>query len=319
MTAAILLALLSACAFATSTVVQHRCATSAGESLPDGAVLRLVGRLVRHRGWLMGQVAALVGFLLHAAALTFGPVVIVQPLLSGGLVLSLALGALIDRRHPERTLPDRGQWVAAALVVLALAVFVVSAKPDHGSEFADPAPLLACLGAGAGIMVLAALWALRPAPPHKALALGIAAGFGFGLTGLLLKDVVAHPPAELLTSWTTYVLLASGAASIVFAQWAYQSGALIEMLPAMAVLEPLVAVGLATLVYDERLQPGALAHAGQAFGVVALVVGVAVLARRSAAQEESEVPLGLPPPASFAVPHSIEQHEPAVGRGGPRR
>lgn len=295
---AIALALLSACAFAVSTVVQHRAATTAGEDLPEGAVLHLVGKLVRNRAWIGGQAAALCGFLLHGSALKFGPVVVVQPLLSGGLVISLALGALIDRRHPGRMLPERGQWIAAGVVAVALGLFVVSARPEHGSSFARAAPLFICVGGAVSLMVLAALWALRPRAPHKALALGIAAGGGFGITGLLLKDVVAHPPAELLSSWTTYVLLASGAASITFAQWAYQSGVLIECLPAMAVLEPLVAVGLAAPVYGERLAPGLLPTAGQVVGVVGLVVGVAVLARRTAAREVSGVvPLVVPAPA----------------------
>ena len=301
--ASILLALLSACAFAVSTVVQHRAATDAAADLPQGAVLRLVGKLVRNRAWIGGQGAALCGFLLHASALKFGPVVVVQPLLSGGLVISLALGALVDRRHADRLLPERGQWIAAGVVAVTLGLFVVSARPQHGSSFAEPRSLLLCAGGAAAVMVLAALWSLRPAAPHKALALGLAAGGGFGITGLLLKDVVAHPPAELLGSWTTYLLLASGAASIVFAQWAYQSGALIESLPVMAVLEPLVAVGLAAPVYGEVLAPGLLATTGQVVGVVGLVVGVAVLARRTAARETTGVPLAVPAPAPAPHPH----------------
>ncbi|CAB4901343.1 MAG: hypothetical protein F2825_01500 [Actinobacteria bacterium] len=297
----VLLALLSACAFAVSTVVQHRAATTAGQDLPEGAVLRLVGKLVRNRAWIGGQAAALCGFLLHAAALKFGPVVVVQPLLSGGLVISLALGALVDRRHPGRVLPEKGQWISAGVVAVTLGLFVLSARPDHGGSFARPGPLLACVGAAAAVMLLAALWALRPRAPHKALALGLGAGFGFGITGLLLKDVVAHPPGELLTSWTTYLLLVSGAASITFAQWAYQSGSLIECLPVMAVLEPLVAVGLAAPVYGERLAPGLLATTGQVVGVVGLVIGVAVLARRTAARDATGVPLAVPAPAP--APH----------------
>lgn len=298
----VLLALLSACAFAVSTVVQHRAATVAGQDLPQGAVLRLVGKLVRNKAWIGGQAAALTGFCLHAAALKFGPVVVVQPLLSGGLVISLALGALVDRRHPDRLLPEKGQWIAAGVVALTLGLFVVSARPDHGGAYARPGPLMICVGAAATVMVLGALWALRPGATHKALVLGLGAGFGFGITGLLLKDVVAHPPGELLTSWTTYLLLASGAASITFAQWAYQSGQLIECLPVMAILEPLVAVGLAAPVYGERLAPGFLATTGQVVGVVGLVVGVAVLARRTAARETTAVPLAVPAPAPAPPP-----------------
>ncbi|MCO7222417.1 DMT family transporter [Klenkia sp. PcliD-1-E] len=298
----VLLALLSACAFAVSTVVQHRAATVAGQDLPQGAVLRLVGKLVRNKAWIGGQAAALTGFCLHAAALKFGPVVVVQPLLSGGLVISLALGALVDRRHPERLLPEKGQWIAAGVVAVTLGLFVVSARPDHGGAFARPGPLLVCVGAAAAVMLLGALWALRPGAAHKALVLGLGAGFGFGITGLLLKDVVAHPPGELLTSWTTYLLLASGAASITFAQWAYQSGQLIECLPVMAILEPLVAVGLAAPVYGERLAPGVLATTGQVVGVLGLVAGVAVLARRTAARETTSVPLAVPAPAPAPPP-----------------
>ncbi len=298
----VLLALLSACAFAVSTVVQHRAATVAGQDLPQGAVLRLVGKLVRNKAWIGGQAAALTGFCLHAAALKFGPVVVVQPLLSGGLVISLALGALVDRRHPDRLLPEKGQWIAAGVVALTLGLFVVSARPDHGGAFARPGPLLVCVGAAATVMVLGAIWALRPGAAHKALVLGLGAGFGFGITGLLLKDVVAHPPGDLLTSWTTYLLLASGAASITFAQWAYQSGQLIECLPVMAILEPLVAVGLAAPVYGERLAPGFLATTGQVVGVVGLVAGVAVLARRTAARETTGVPLAVPAPAPAPPP-----------------
>ena len=282
---AVVLALLSACMFAVSTVVQHRAATSAGARVGHGKVFRLIGALVSHRGWLAGQAAALTGFLLHASALRHGAVVIVQPLLSSGLVMSLALGALVDRRHPGRPLPDRGQWMAAGAVVVALVVFVLSASPRHGSSFARPVALLTCLAGFAAISAAAALWARRPGAAHRALALAVAAGLGFGITGLLVKDVVARPPGDWLTSWTTYVLLATGGASIVFAQWAYQSGALIESLPVMAVLEPLVAVGLAGPVYGERLAPGFLATTGQVIGVVGLTVGVLVLARRSAVNE----------------------------------
>ena len=282
---AVVLALLSACMFAVSTVVQHRAATSASAGIGTGKVLRLIGALVSHRGWLAGQAAALTGFMLHAAALRHGAVVIVQPLLSSGLVMSLALGALVDRRHPGRPLPDRGQWLAAGAVVVALVVFVLSASPQHVPGLARPGPLTLCLAGFVVIAAAATLWARRPGAAHRALALAVTAGLGFGITGLLVKDVVTRSPGEWLFSWTTYVLLATGATSIVFAQWAYQSGALIESLPVMAVLEPLVAVGLAGPVYGERLAPGFWMHTGQVVGVVGLTVGVLVLARRSAANE----------------------------------
>jgi hypothetical protein len=46
-----------------------------------------------------------------------------------------------------------------------------------------------------------------------------------------------------------------------------------------------------------------LATTGQVVGVVGLVVGVAVLARRTAARETTGVPLAVPAPAPAPHPH----------------
>ncbi|MCW2509594.1 MAG: hypothetical protein JWP68_2742, partial [Modestobacter sp.] len=78
----VLLALASALAFATATVVQHRSAAEAPMSGGRFVAVRLMSRLLRHPAWLAGQAAAVVGLTLHALALHAGRVVLVQPLLS---------------------------------------------------------------------------------------------------------------------------------------------------------------------------------------------------------------------------------------------
>jgi drug/metabolite transporter (DMT)-like permease len=283
-TAAIVLALLSATAFATSTVVQHRAATEVGGQPDSSGPVRLFLRLLRTPAWLAGQAAAVTGFVLHGSALRFGPVVVVQPLLSGGLVLTLALGALVDRRHPGRPLPSRRQWIAAAIVVAGLTLFLLSAHPRHGAV-TGRALVLLLAGAGALLAAFGAFWWRRgPDRPHKALALGIAAGIGFGITGVLLKQVVRHPPTDWHTIWPLLLMAVVGATSIVLAQSAYQTGALIESLPCLTVLEPVVAVAVASRAYGEHLHPGFLHHTGQFLGLVLLAVGVVGIARAEMAR-----------------------------------
>src|SRR4051794_6219761 len=291
---AVLLALLSALSFAVSTVTQHRAATSCEVRPGRWAALRLAVRLLRIPNWLAGQLAAATGFVLHGVALRFGPVTLVQPLLSCGLVLTLALGALVDRRHPGRPLPHRRQWIAAGVVVAGVALFLVSAAPRHGAARADPVRLLLAAAAVLGLIAVAWAWAGRPHRPHRALALGIAAGTGFGLTGTLLKQVVHEPPTSWRGLWPVLLMLFVGACSIVSAQSAYQAGHLIESLPPLTVLEPVVAAGIASFAFGEALAPWALAHAGQAFGLLLLAAGVIDLARRPAPALE-EVPLPVPP------------------------
>lgn len=288
MIASALLAIGSALSFAVSTVVQHRAASSVPEQGGGRGVFRLVRRLLAHPAWLAGQGAAVCGLVLHALALREGAVVLVLPLLSSGLVLSLVLGAVVDRVHPGRPLPDRVQWSAALLVVLGLVVFLLAAHPEAGRGTASNTALALCFAGAAGVALLATAYSLRRSRPHRALVLGIASGCGFGVTGLVLKALVDVELSQWLVSWPFWALICSGAVGIVMAQWAYQTGVLIESLPVMAVLEPVIAIGLAGPVFGEVLAPGMSAHAGQVVGVVVLLTGVVLLARRTASREQQQ-------------------------------
>jgi drug/metabolite transporter (DMT)-like permease len=285
---AVLLALASALAFAIATVVQHRAATEAPQGRGPAALLRLGGRLLRNPAWLAGQGAGVLGLVLHALALRGGRVVIVQPLLSSGLVMALALGALVDRRHPDRPRPDRVEWAAAAAVASGLAIFLVAARPTAGTQLARPLPLLVCVAGALVIAVAAGVRSATGSARHRPLWLATAAGLGFGVTGLLLKDLMGQPVTRWPFTWALPAFLVVGAVSVLMAQWAYQAGPLIHSLPVMTVLEPLVVIPAAGPVFREWLAPGVLAHAGQFLGVLALVCGVLLLSRSAARRETGQ-------------------------------
>jgi hypothetical protein len=289
----VLLALSAAVAFAVATVVQHRAAAEAG----GASGLRFLRRLLRRPRWLAAQAIGGLGVVLHAGALRSGSVVLVQPLLAGGLVLSLALGAVVDRRHPGRPLPDRSQWGAAVAVAVGLGMFVLAARPAAGRSAAAPASMATCAGAALVVAVAVAVWARDAARPHRALVLGIAGGTSFGVTGLLLKQVLSVPLISWSAAATAAELAVVAGCGIVLTQRAYQAGSLIESLPVTTVLEPAVGVLLAGPLFGEWLAPGLALHAGQFAGVALLVGGLAVLARRSAlagtpVRPESATPVG---------------------------
>jgi hypothetical protein len=153
--------------------------------------------------------------------------------------------------------------------------------------------VLLVAGGALTLAALAGLYVRRGHRGHRALVAGLAAGCGFGVVGTLLKDVVTGLPGGLFTTWTPLIVVAVGAASIVMGQTAYRCGTLIESLPALTVLEPVVAIALARPLYGERLAPGLLAHTGQVLGLLLLSVGVVVLARRSARRATS-APVPVP-------------------------
>jgi drug/metabolite transporter (DMT)-like permease len=292
---AILLALVCAVLFATAAVVEHRVANNCTVEPGRSAAFRLIARLVRSKAWVAGQLCSAVGFVVHGMALRAGPVVLVQPILSFGLVITLVMGALVDRRHPERPLPSRAQWVSAAVVVVGLVTFLRTAHPRHGHG-TGRADILLTGGLAVLLLGVAALaWNHRKEHAHRALALGIAAGCGFGMTGVLLKQVVHALPTSWSTTWPLLLLLLCGATSIVCAQSAYQAGALIESLPSLTVLEPVVAVVVASMAYGERLHPGPWWHVGQVAGMVLLAAGVTGIAR---AEGRRHTPLSEGVPAA---------------------
>jgi hypothetical protein len=283
---ATLLALAGACAFAVSTVVQHR--TAADTAAAGGG--RWLVRLVRRPGWLAAQAAGALGVVLHAAALRSGPVALVQPLLAGGLVVSLALGAWVDRRHPGRRLPGRRQWLAAAAVAAGLTAFLLAARPATGTSVAHPAGLALATVAALVVGGAAAVWTRRPGRPHRALVLGAAAGTGFAVTGLLLKQLTGVPVPSWPAAGTALQLAAVALVAIALSQAAFAAGPLVDSLPVSTVLEPAVGVLLAGPLFGEALLPGAGARLGQLAGALLLGAGLVALARQGSPATPDPVP-----------------------------
>jgi hypothetical protein len=218
----------------------------------------------------------------------------VQPLLSLGLVFSLALGAVVDRRHPGRPLPGTVQWLAAGAVAAGLAVFLVGASPAAGSAAAALVPLTVCAAASLLLDAAAVLWARRPGRRHRPVVLGAAAGLGFGMSGLLLKQVVAVPLFSAAAAVSVGALAAVALSAFVLSQSAYQAGPLVASLPVMTVGEPVLAVLLAGPLFGEWPAPGPAARVAQLLGGLLLVGGLAVLAR-AGAQVAATTPVASSP------------------------
>ena len=292
---AVVLALASAWAFAVATVVGHRAATNTAvaerENRGSRSVLLVVRRLLQQPGFLVGQLAGALGLVLHAAALSAGLLVVVQPLLCTGLVMALALGAVVDRRHPDRPLPHRRQWMAATLVVSGLFLFLVSAAPSAGAHPVSAPALLTAMATFAVVTGTVCVRVRRGRSRHPALLLGAATGMAFGLSGVLVKAVTTLPVASWPTAWPVYALAAVGLTGTALAQWAYGAGPLVQSQPAQSALEPVVALGMAGPVLGEALAGGALAHTGQVLGVGLMLAGVVGVARHAATAPGHAVPL----------------------------
>ena len=279
-------ATVSAITYATAGVLQHRAARQAAPG--RGLQLGLMARLLARPLWLAGIALDVVGLALHAVALSSGSLVIVQPLLVSGLLFALPASAVLEhRRH------SRAEWGWAAVLVAALAAFLVASSPTAGHVPSDSDRLAAFTLCGSAACALVVVVASRSSR-YRAALLGAVAGIAYGMTAALMKAAIGigtgPHPAALLTTWPLYLLVAVGGTALVVNQVAYQAGPLAASLPPITILDPVVAIILGVAVFDERLSTGAFAVVLEVLTFAVMAVATVELARRSPADPVAQGP-----------------------------
>jgi drug/metabolite transporter (DMT)-like permease len=272
------LALVAAVLFAVASAVQQRSAADVQDEQARG--LRLAVVLARRPLWWAGTLGDTGGYVAQAAALGFGSLVLVQPLLVTTLLFALPLGAAWAGRRLSRA-----DWLWALLLAAALAVFVVAGQPTAGTARAG---LRQWLPTGVVLVVVVAVClvgaATRRGTP-RALLLALATGVAYGVGAALTKGVVgtlSDGPVALLTSWETYLLVVALLGGTLLQQSAFQAGDLAASLPAITVGEPVVAVGIGIVVLHEQLKADGAEWVLLGAVVVAMVVATTGLARSAA-------------------------------------
>lgn len=271
-------ALLAALLFAVSWVAQQRAAAAVPDEQARG--LRLIARLVRSPLWWAGFVGDVGGFVAQAAALAFGSLLLVQPLIVTSLLFALPLGARFAGRVLRRS--DLG-W--AALLTVALAAFVVVGNPNEGRStppIGHWIPTIAVLG---GLLVVCVVAAGRRSGTSRAVLLGVAAAIAYGVLAASTKAVVAlleRGIVPVLTGWETYLLVAAAVGGTLLQQSAFQAGDLAASIPVVTVGEPVIAAVIGVTVLHERIGVGGPGRVLIGVLVAATTVATIALARSSA-------------------------------------
>ncbi|GLZ52745.1 DMT family transporter [Actinomycetospora sp. NBRC 106378] len=283
---AVALALLAALLLAVGSVAQRRAAGQVPDDEAGG--LGLLRRLVRSPTWWAGSVGDAGGFVVQAAALGVGSLLLVQPLLVTTLLFALPLEAWTGGRRI--TVRD-GVW--AVVLAAALALFLVIGEPTAGR---DRAPFAAWVPTGSVLVVVVLGCLALAARRHgrvRAAALAVATGIAYGVLAALTKSVVdllTHGLVPLLLGWETWVLVVAAVGGTYLQQAAFQAGDLATTLPAITVAEPLVAAVLGLAVLGEQVRADGAEWVLIGVLVLVTVVATTVLARSSATAAPAPVP-----------------------------
>jgi len=275
---AILLALAASLCTATASVCQRLGARRAHGGEMRGFDPLLVFRLARQPAWLLGFASMLAGFVLQVSALRYGPLALVQPILA--VELLWVFGYLVLRAGGHRA--RWREWVAAIAMSAGVSVFLRAAAPAGGHEHARALAWWAAgLTAGAIVAVAVVLAGDGP-PPRRAACLGIATGIAWGFVAAVIKELSSHVadgPAAIFSTWSPYVLAATGAAAMLLASHAMSAGPLAAAQPGFTIGDPVTAVLLGTIAFGEHLGASPAALAAQVLGLLVLALGVRTLSR----------------------------------------
>jgi drug/metabolite transporter (DMT)-like permease len=251
----------------------------------QGVSTVMVSTLLRRRLWWAGTAAAVTGYGFQAVALAYGSLLLVAPLLVSALLFALPLSARLARRRVSRA-----EWVWAVVLTVALGVFVSLARTKAGDY--EGAELPAVVVAGISLLFVAAclLGALRLSNWRRAILLAVGVGVLFGVVAVLTK-LVMHIVREgsvlrLMSTPVLYVLIVVGVIATLLQQSAFHAGSLRASVPAMLVLEPVVAMLLGEVVLGEHLAVSKPAAVVLAVAVGTLAAATIALGRDEGALEE---------------------------------
>lgn len=284
------LSLISAVAYASAAVAQERLAA---RTPARTGLLTLLGRGAWW--WAVGLNAT--GAALHVAALTYGPLTVVQPLGALTLVAAVPLGA---RRAGRQV--SRGEWRGTAFTLAGLAVILLTAA---GTAPSETLTLPQALGVAAVAMTLVALLTRRGGRPglRHAAASGITSGVASALTQTVTVAATARG-SDSLPMWQVggvallVAVFASG--GLLLSQRAYEGG-LGAPLAVLTLANPVAASTIGLLLLGERLQGGVLGIVAAAGGAVAAARGVVLLTRTAKPSPDPADAAGSTAPVPAAV------------------
>jgi hypothetical protein len=280
---AVVLALCAALVSAIGSVVRQRSAQEiADEPVGHWELFRLSLRDTR---WWLGGGAAVANYVLQAAALSLGSVMLVTALQVTVLLFALPINARLTCHRVTRW-----EWIWATLLAIAVAVVVIVGNPAQGQQRASLGTWVVVaivLGPALGACVLGArIWSGAVA----AVLLAVVAGSSLALFAVLTKGVVeaGHGGVwALLRAPELYAWIAIALAGMVFQQSSFRAGTLTASLPTMTLAKPVLGWILGITVLGETAQVEGAEFIALTAAVVVMIVATVALARGEAATMEA--------------------------------
>jgi drug/metabolite transporter (DMT)-like permease len=222
------------------------------------------------------------GFVAQLVALQRLPLFAVQAFVAS----NLAVTAVVASRVIGVTLSWR-EWAAVLGVVAGVGLLGSSAGVE-GAAQVGAVFKLSLIVAVAGLAVVG-MAAAKLNDPYRTIALGITAGFGYGVLSIAARVLDGFSPLQLARDPAAYAIIAAGIISFMFYAAALEGGSVTVATAAVVLSETIPPAVIGVIFLGDQTRPGL---AGVAWGGFFIAVASAVmLARFGETHHEEDVAL----------------------------
>ena len=291
MLASLTAALVAALFYGIASVMQSVAAHEASNRMPQdadagGVDPGLLPRMLRQWRFVVSLCLDALGFVAQLIALQRLPLFAVQAIVAANLAVTAVVASLVIKVRLSWR-----EWLAVTGVVAGVGLLGSSAGPEGASQ-AGVVFKLALIVAIAALGLIG-LAAARLRDPARTLALGLVAGFGYGVIGIAARVLNGFEPLTLLRDPAAYAVAAAGIVSFVFYATALEGGSVTVATAAVVLAETLPPAVIGVVFLGDRTRPG-LEPAAIA-GFLLAVASAVMLARFGEADHPGQDPGGREP------------------------
>jgi drug/metabolite transporter (DMT)-like permease len=267
-------AIVAAIFYGVASVMQAIAVRAASRRRPDetsaGVDPALLPRLL-HQWRFVGSIGLdSLGFVAQLIALQKLPLFAVQAFVASNLAVTAVVASWVIGVN----LAWR-EWAAVIGVVVGVGLLGSSAGAE-GAAQVGAVFKLALIVAVAGLAVIG-LAAAKLNEPYRTTALGVTAGFGYGVLSIAARVLEGFEPLQLARDPATYAIIAAGIISFMFYATALEGGSVTVATAAVVLSETIPPAIIGVIFLGDQTRPGLSAVA---WGGFFLAVASAVMLAR---------------------------------------
>ena len=277
-------AIVAALFYGVASVMQAIAVRAASHRAPDaasgGVDPGLVVRMLHQWRFVASVCLDALGFLAQLIALQRLPLFVVQAFVASNLAVTAVVASwLIGVKLSWR------EWAAVIGVVAGVGLLGSTAGAE-GAAQVGAVFKLALIVAVAGLAVVG-LAAAKLNEPFRTTALGITAGFGFGVLSIAARVLDGFAPLQLARDPAAYAIAAAGIISFMFYATALEGGSVTVATAAVVLAETIPPAIIGVIFLGDQTRPGLAGVAWAGFFIA--VASAVMLARFGEAHHTEDV------------------------------